>query len=267
MDDVVETGDELVFEDAASDNYVVETVSEEDPLGGKSPTDLLAELKAKEAELEQVRSSANSTSALTSAFSALGDRLEKAVKPASAPAQQPAQQPGESIDAFKERIRQKFLEDPVGAIAETVDKIYTPIVQQQRSATTTHSKQLMLLDAEKRSIYDKYQGEVEAFASASNGSPTAYQDAVDRVAAAHMGDIVTSRVNAAVEQAVAEALAARGLSAQTPARPHVETAPAKPRERDSSGNRVIRMTEAQRADCRRRQMDEVQYYQLYVEKW
>ena len=231
----------------------VELESPQDPLGGKKAEELLAEIKAKEAEMTALKAQADTTAAMTGAFAGFGEKLEKVLKTqGQMQAPMPVQQPGESIEAFRERIRTDFLTDPFKAIVEVGEKLYGPQLAGLARATTSQSKELVMLQPEKRAIYEKYSQEVEALANRPEmlGNPRAYQEAVERVSAAHMNEIVEDRVSRLVEEKLAEALAKQGLGAQqkpaSASAQFVETAPAKA-PTDASGRRVVRLNAKQMA--------------------
>lgn len=227
-----------------------------DPLGGKKAEELLAELKAKEAEMAALRSQADQTAALTGAFGAFGERLEKTLKTqTAAPPPMPAPAPGESVEAFRERIKNEFLVDPFKAVVEIGEKVYGPALSNLARATTSQSKELVMLQPEKRAIYEKYAHEVEALANRPEmlGNPRAYQEAVERVSAAHMNEIVEDRISSLVEQRVKEALEKQGLGtgaaqAVAPAAraPYVETAAPKASGAPGAG-RVVKLNARQMA--------------------
>ena len=251
---------EIQFEDegsgqdsAPSRTLEVELEAPADPLGGKKAEELLAEIKAKEAEMAALKAQADNTAAMKGAFDGFGERLEKVLKTqGQAQAPMPVQQPGESIEAFRERIRTDFLTDPFKAIVEVGEKLYGPQLAGLARATTSQSKELVMLQPEKRAIYEKYSQEVEALANRPEmlGNPRAYQEAVERVSAAHMNEIVEDRVSRLVEEKLAEALAKQGLGGtqkpQAASAAFVETAPAKA-PTDASGRRVVRLNAKQMA--------------------
>ena len=254
---------DLEFEDEAGAQaplvespYEVVDEATNDPFGGKKPEEILAELKAKEAEAASLKAQADSAAALAGSFAALGDRLEKVVsRPVNVPLPASAPGPTESEDAFKERMRQKLLEDPVAAIVESVGKYYGGVMGKQSSALTAISKQTFMLDPDNKSLYQKYGAEIEAHAAQFAGSPTAYQDAADKVKAAHFSEMQKSYLDAEIDKRVAEVLAQRGLSlpsqpsssSQGPQAPraHVELAAAKPTQRAAGVAGKPRVTTAQ----------------------
>lgn len=244
---------------------------EPDLTGGKSAADLLAELKSRDEEMAKLRAQADQTAALQAAFGSVGDRLEKAVARPQVPSQlqAPVQAPGESDDAFAERMRIKLLENPVQAMLETFGRYYSPVLQRQAQANTMTSKQLLMLDPEKRDLYNRYREEIDAAAQspALMGSPTAYQEAADRVAANHVNDLVEMRVQKAVEEALAKA-GLGGTGGKVPPRPFVEGAPAKA---PAATGGKLRITASKYEEYKRAaasmQMDVDQYIDLYVRSY
>ena len=252
---------EIPFEEEDASDYTgpisIEVTEPVDPLGGKKAEDLLVEIKAKEEQMLALKAQADQTAALTGAFGAFGDKLEKTLKQQQAPVSpMPTREPGESIEAFRERVKSDFLLDPVKASTEIIEKFYRPAMDALARATMAQSKELVMLHPEKRAVYDKYSQEVESLATRPDmlGNPRAYQEAIERVQASHVEELLEDRVAKLVEQRVSEALAKQGVgTAPTQAAPaprgaYVENAPAKSVAPGGTSRGVVRMTAKQKAE-------------------
>jgi len=105
----------------------------------------------------------------------------------------------ESPEERAQRLRNLYLEDPVKATEEIARENAIGLAQLLANSHTTLSKELALTDPSTKSVYSKYQEEVEREVSQMSlaekaQNPRVYQTALDRVRARHTDDILQEQV-------------------------------------------------------------------------
>jgi len=226
---------------------------QETPEDGAGPSrdDLLKEFEALKAQNEELRTKADSSQALKSSFEEFGTRLEKAqTRSPAAPAIQ--QQPGESLEDFKKRINQKYLEDPYETMVEFSNRYVGSAMQTIVEQSLALQREIAVLKSPDKDFISKYREEID---SEVNRYPTemrlkdpeVYERSIALVKARHMDEII--------QQKVAEEIARRTGAPASPAAP----APRGQSEAPALGSpppgtpRVISLSPAKRARIEARQ--------------
>lgn len=201
--------------DAAPPESAFEIVDESAPkVEGPTREELLAKYEQSQKELAELKASAQTQDK----FDALSSNLSKlAERPINVQAPNP-QQPAESDADFKERLQRQLLDDPAEALnewgARFIGKGFNTILAGQEK----FAKKLALSDPENKKLYDKYGSEVEAEIQRIPvqdriSDPDAYGRAFSAVRGRHIEDVISERVQAELEKA----LAAKGLGSNSSA--------------------------------------------------
>lgn len=221
------------------------------------------EIKSQLAELqkanEDLRAKADQASQLSGSFNQFGERLEKIVS-RPAPAAPIQQQPGESLEAFKERINRKYLEDPYETMVEFSNRYVGGALQTMAQQSMQLQRKLAYLEADDKDFVRKHQDEIEQEVARipvdqQMRDPEAYKRAMDTVRARHMDEIIAIKVAEAIAKATGAAPAAPA-AARSPLgaseTPVIPGAPASSPAGSSSSRRVS-LTPAQIARLEARQ--------------
>lgn len=134
--------------------------------------------------------------------------------------QQQVQAPMESEEAFAERIKQKFFDDPSGALDEAIARKTAPVMQQLGANNLYWSKKSLEADPALAETYKTYEGEVEAEVRRmppqdQTYNPKVYVDAAQRVAARHINEIIEARVKDLLEKQTGKTKASPGSTPPT----------------------------------------------------
>lgn len=242
---VIDT-EESPFED---DFEIQEETNEQ---AGPSKEDLLKEFEALKAQNAELKTKADSSQALKSSFEEFGTRLEKAQSRAPmAPAMQ--QQPGESIEEFKKRINQKYLEDPYETMVEFSNRYVGSAMQTVVEQSLALQREIAVLKSPDKDFISKYRDEIDAEVSRYPTEmrlkdPEVYDRSIALVKARHMDEIIAQKVAEAIAQKGGAAPAAPAPRGQAEA-PALGSPPA-------SGPRVISLSPAKKARIEARQRAE-----------
>lgn len=166
-------------------NVVEESDNESD-----GSEDLRSQLQALQAKAE-----ANSNAdAIAQGFQALSEQLKKQNQ--AQPTQQ-TQAATEDIEEFKKKLKDNFFDDPVSAMEQFMEKkireTVNPALSQIAQTTVKQGKSAIANDPTAKYVLDKYSDEVEQLVSSGQVpfGPDTYQQAVNRVAANHLAEVVT----------------------------------------------------------------------------
>ena len=128
--------------------------------------------------------------------------------------------PQVDFKALMEEVDKNFYNSPsqsivsmITPIVETVDKKYSSVFTQQ---SLNIAKLKVMSDDSLKNDYVKYRDEVEAIVKSSPPSETVYEEAVKRVKANHLDDIIAEQVSAKIAELTAQAEKNLGVQA-TPA--------------------------------------------------
>lgn len=170
--------------------------------------------------LQEVESKAAQNTQLSEALTKLADP-RVIVQPSPAPAPAPAPTKAPTLDEMREQYGEKFTMDPVGTVMELLQKDkMSPQVAQIATGNLQLARRIMELDPEKSPTFKKYANEIDGMVANAppeiRTNPMIYEEAYKRVVANHMDDILSERVNAAVEKKLAEMKIATPEGAKTP---------------------------------------------------
>lgn len=162
----------------------------EEPAKDSDEEDLRAQLAALQAKAE-----ANSNAdVIAQGFQALSEQLKKQNQ--QQPTQQ-TQQATEDIEEFKKKLKDNFFDDPVAAMEQFMEKkireTVNPALTQIAQTTVKQGKSAIANDPTAKYVLDKYSDEVEQLVTSGQVpfGPDTYQQAVNRVAANHLAEVVT----------------------------------------------------------------------------
>lgn len=248
------------------DDFEIQEESAEQ--SGPSKEDLLKEFEALKAQNAELRTKADSSQALKSSFEEFGTRLEKAQSRAPvAPAMQ--QQPGESIEEFKKRINQKYLEDPYETMVEFSNRYVGSAMQTVVEQSLALQREIAVLKSPDKDFISKYRDEIDAEVSRYPTEmrlkdPEVYDRSIALVKARHMDEIIAQKVAEAIAQKSGTPPAAPTPRGQAEA-PALGAPPA-------AGPRVISLSPAKKARIEARQRMEgvphiplKEYIQMLIE--
>lgn len=171
-----------------------ETKPADDPLGGLSKEQISQQLKDLQSRLQ-------SEQQLRETFT----KMQAPQVVVQAPSVQSVPQNTETVEQKRQRINQKFLENPAEAMEELQKDALNPMLGIIIKNQEDFSKEILLKDANEKPFYDKYQQEVDAEVKAMQPAekiqnPKVYQTALDRVKSRHQSEILSSMVDTEVRK-------------------------------------------------------------------
>jgi len=183
----------------AGDDYNV-FVSDEAATPDEATTKLLAELQAKQAELQRAQSAVDPVNAMRQGIEALGERISPR-QPADARLQ------NQQIDLKKleEDFNKSVYDNPFQKTAELFQLFSQMTGTQQANANLMYSQRILQVDPATKDLYKRFKSEVDeevarlpAAERATN--PGVYDDALTRVKARHMEELFQERLDEAMKK-------------------------------------------------------------------
>lgn len=172
--------------------FITEAEAEREKAAGMLERDEAMErIRALEAQLEEQRKRGDEVDRLTEAVSGLQ-------QPAPAPPRESTvieKQPQETWEEYQERVNEKFLENPATNVRDMISRLVAPELQKVAQYAQAAVRNTVVGDP----VYQKYSDEVEAFVSQAPdrlSNPNVYREAIERVTARHISDVVAEQVAA-----------------------------------------------------------------------
>jgi len=189
-------------------------------LAGKSREELLAEIGLRSRAAQEAQSKADPVGALNANFDRFLQSTQpkpvvvegwKTVRPGVQAPVTPADQ-----EAYKRKMADRFLDDPVSAQQELMREQLGPLLAQFAENQAMQSRELAMLSPETKDIFSRYAGEVEQEVSLVSvqeklQNPRVYQMAVERVKTRHMTELIGEQSKAQVDILLAERLKELGI--------------------------------------------------------
>jgi len=189
-------------------------------LAGKSREELLKEIGMRSRAAQEAQSKADPVGALNENF----NRFLQSTQPKPTvvegwrTARPGVQQPPSAVDqeAYKRKMADKFLDDPVAAQQELMTQQLGPLLTQFAENQAMQSRELAMLSPETKDIFARYSGEVEQEVANISvqeklQNPRVYQMAVERIKTRHMTELIGEQSKAQVDQILQERLKELGL--------------------------------------------------------
>ena len=223
VDDEVDQEDDGVGTNPYSDVELVdEDLSAIPPeLAGKSQAELVAELKKLE-ETNRAQASGNDPATmLATQFS----KFLEAQKPAAAPIPEGfrvkkgpagANTPVDR-EAFKKRINERYLDDPLEASREVIANETAPLMLAQAETVAQMSRMLVELDPSTKEVYARYRSEIESDVAEITPleklqDPRLYHKAVERARARHFSEEIALTTSSQKEAIAKDYLKSLGFA-------------------------------------------------------
>jgi len=215
---------------------------------------LMDELKQKQAELEAAKQQNDPVAAMSKGIEALGQRL--------APQQAPDVRlpgPGQlDVKKLREDVNAKFYDDPFATITELMQIVQQGNGTQQANTNLMYSKRLLQVDPSTRDLYKRFENEVEVEVSRMSiqermNNPAVYDEALTRVKARHMEELMDERVKAEIAKLQQPANGQQQQQKQTRPATYAEQGGARPSigsgpSIGAGGERTIKITSAKKAE-------------------
>ena len=174
-----------------------------DPYSGLTPAELRAKLDEQVAANTALQGQASQAAAIQAGIAS----LKQSTPQQGAPAPQPP--PGMSPAELAEYVKEKLYEDPVGSMDKYFQYKIAPEVRNLMQNNLNISRRFLQLDPERSSTYAQYGAEIDQ--EMINVPPQTklsdvdiYQKVHDQVVSRHAGDIIKTKVEAAVKEALAK---------------------------------------------------------------
>lgn len=243
----------------------------EPELAGKSREELLAEISSRTKAAQEAQTRVDPIGTLNQNFERfLGvnqpkQEVVEGWRTSRAPTQQIPQTVAEQ-EAWKRKMADKFLDDPVAAQQELMGQSLLPILSQVAENQAMQSREMAMLNPDTKDIFSRYSAEVEREVQGFTvqeklQNPRVYQNAIERVKARHMSELVAEQSKANVDALLAERLKELGIdpsilgkgstAPQRPAAPSLAS-PGGQRPPNLSPRTTIRVNPAQMAQIKKR---------------
>lgn len=191
------------FEIVVTDEEEVEEQEPEVPEEYKNlkKADLVAKIQETQTKFQSELEELKAQKAADQGFGSLAEQLKQTVQQQQ---QNAPQQPQKPPELTQEEWNEKFAEDPFKAMNEFYAHKLGPEVQRLMMNNVNVSKEFIQMDEGRKGTYAKYQDEIEAEVNKAPPqekvtNTNIYREAHDRVVARHLDDVISLKVQEALE--------------------------------------------------------------------
>ena len=192
--------EEQVPAEALYSDDEIEVFVNDEQSGDSAQSALIAELKAKQAELA---AQVDPVKAMREAITGLG----QSIAPQQAPVDVSVRASGvQDWNAYKEQFNQKVFEDPFQMVTDLVSKSAEMQSASVANQNLAYSKRIVMIDPATSGHYKKWADEVEREVakmpvSVRASNPNVYEDALKIVRANHLDELIEEKLANAQPQA------------------------------------------------------------------
>lgn len=235
--------EEQVTADALYSDDEIEVFVNDDEQGANDPqSQLIAELKAKQAELS---AQVDPVQAMRTAVQELGKNLAPQQTPVDVSVRANGVQ---DWNAYKEQFNQKVFEDPFQMVTDLVSKSAEMQSASVANQNLAYSKRIVMIDPATSGHYKKWADEVEREVakmpvSVRASNPNVYEDALKVVRANHIDELIEEKLAQASPQPAAARPVARPAAYSEAGRASVPVAQAAPAQKSQVRVSAAKMAE------------------------